>query len=209
MSLVNRLLKSGGCIFLTFSVLTLYAQDEAAIKEIEEHRQKQEAEFRDKKKSPLPKSHRRKFEGLHYYPIDLAYRITAKFVKTEHSVLFTMKTTTTRLPEYVKFGEVHFSIAGQNLKLEVYQSPEIMKRPGYEDYLFIPFTDTTNGHETYEVGRYLEFRIPGSENIVIDFNKCYNPYCSYGAGFSCPIPHAANHLAIAIPAGEKKFTAAH
>lgn len=211
MSTLHRQAKSGRCIiFLTFSVLTLLAQDAAVIKEIEDQRLKQQAEFRDKKTSPLVKAERRKFKGLNYYPIDLAYRVKAKFVKTENPALFQMKTTTARLPEYIKFGEVHFSIAGQEMKLEVYQSPDIIKRPGYEDYLFIPFTDATNGYETYEVGRYLEFRIPDSEEVIVDFNQCYNPYCSYGPGFSCPIPPLANHLAIAIPVGEKKFkTVAH
>lgn len=35
-----------------------------------------------------------------------------------------MKTTTARLPDYVKYGEVHFQIDSQSYKLEVYQSPE-------------------------------------------------------------------------------------
>ena len=71
-----------------------------------------------------------------------------------------MKTTTSRLPEYIKYGDVYFTLNGMDCRLEVYQSPDIAKRPGYEDYLFIPFTDETNGKETYDVGRYLEFRIP-------------------------------------------------
>jgi uncharacterized protein (DUF1684 family) len=97
-------------------------------------------------------------------------------------------------------------IDSQELKLDVYQSPDVMKIPGYEDYLFIPFTDLTNGEETYEVGRYIEFSIPESDSVVLDFNQCYNPYCSYGAGkYSCPIPPEANHLPVAIPAGEKKY----
>jgi uncharacterized protein len=208
---IKRFLESGTLIvFLTFCFSMLQAQDEAeARKQIEDHRQKQQQEFRDKKLSPLLKADRRKFKGLNYYPIDLKYRVKATFVKTETPELFKMKTTTDRLPDYRKYGEVDFMIDGQTFKLEVYQSPDIMKRPGYEDYLFIPFTDLTNGNETYEVGRYIEFRIPTSADVVVDFNQCYNPYCSYSPGFSCPIPPQANHLPIAIPAGEKKFKAAH
>ena len=116
-----------------------------------------------------------------------------------------MKTTTSRLPDYVKYGEVQFIIDSQSYTLEVYQSPEIIQRPGYEDYLFIPFTDLTNGETTYDVGRYLEFRIPEAEEVIVDFNKAYNPYCSYSPKFSCPIPPEPNHMPIAIPAGEKKF----
>lgn len=202
-----NLAKSGVLlILLTFCFLRSYAQDDVLAKnEIDAHRKKQESEMRDKEKSPLDPKDRKRFKHLNYFPIDLKYRVNAKFVRTENEPLFKMKTTTTRLPEYVKYGEVHFQLDGMDYKLNVYQSPEITKRPGYEDYLFIPFTDITNGNETYEVGRYLEFRIPTSEDVIVDFNQCYNPYCSYSPRFSCPIPPSENDLAIAIPAGEKKF----
>jgi uncharacterized protein len=199
-------------IILSLATFLLFgpvlAQIDSAIYDIEQHRKKQEEEFRDPKKSPLDKKLRKKFKGLNYYPINLDYRLNATFVKTENPTLFKMKTTTSRLPEYQKYGEVYFKLDGQNLVLEVYQSPEISKRPGYEDYLFIPFTDETNGIDTYEVGRYLEFRIPSSDRVILDFNKCYNPYCSYGSGYSCPIPPEANHLPLKIPAGEMKYAPA-
>jgi uncharacterized protein len=201
----------GTLLFLSFtlSVIQLVAQsgNDAAIQEIEAHRKKQYKEFKDRTKSPLPTADIKKFKGLHYYPIDLHYRVSAKFVKNETPELFKMKTTTSRLPDYRKYGEVHFSLDSQNFVLEVYQSPDIMRMPGYEDYLFIPFTDKTNGEETYEMGRYLEFRIPASDDVIIDFNQCYNPYCSYGKkdGYSCPIPPAVNHLDIAVKAGELKY----
>ena len=198
--------KSGVILLLTFCFLASYGQDDVlARNEIEAHRKKQEDEMRDKKESPLDPKDRKKFKHLNYYPIDLKYRVAAKFVRTENQPMFKMKTTTTRLPEYVKYGEVVFTIDGAEYKLNVYQSPDIMKNSGYEDYLFIPFTDKTNGNETYEVGRYIEFRIPKSEDVIVDFNQCYNPYCSYSPRFSCPIPPAENDLPIEIPAGEKKF----
>jgi uncharacterized protein (DUF1684 family) len=203
MTILSHALKSGiTVLFLTFSFVG-YGQD--AEREILAHRKEQEAEFKSKSKSPLPPKDRKRFKHLNYCPINLKYRVNAQFVKTETPDLFKMKTTTERLPDYRKYGEVHFEIDGESFTLEVYQSPDIMKRPGYEDYLFIPFTDLTNGHETYEVGRYLELRIPKDEKIILDFNQCYNPYCSYSPKFSCPIPPAANNLNIAIPAGEKKY----
>ncbi len=194
------------CLLIALAWFSAKAQDDAmALKEIKVHRKKQHREFRNPDRSPLLPEDRRHFKGLNYYPADLRYRVKAAFVKTENADLFQMKTTTDRLPEYRKFGEVHFSIDGQNLVLEVYQSPEIMKRPGYEDYLFVPFTDLTNGEETYDVGRYLEMRIPTSDTVTLDFNLCYNPYCSYNPNFSCPIPPQANDLKVAIRAGEKKY----
>ena len=184
---------------------TLFAQNHSAILEIEQYRREQEAKFRDETESPLNKKLRKKFKGLNYYPIDLDYRVKARFVKTENPVLFKMKTTTERLPEYQKYGELHFELDGRPRILEVYQSPEIIQKAGLEDYLFVPFTDETNGNETYEVGRYIDFRLPMSEEVLLDFNKSYNPYCSYGSAYSCPIPPAANHLPLKVEAGEMKF----
>ena len=40
---------------------------------------------------------------------------------------------------------------------------------------------------------------------MIDFNKCYNPWCAYSDGFNCPIPPRENNLEIAVEAGEKNF----
>ena len=195
----------GLIVILAFCFLPSFAQDAEALKEIAEHRQKQEATFRDATKTPLQPKDRKKFKGLNYFPANLKYRVKARFVKNENPVFFKMKTTTMRLPDYVKYGEVHFTLDGKPYKLEVYQSPEISQRPGYSDYLFIPFTDLTNGQSTYDVGRYLEFRIPDAEEVIVDFNQAYNPYCSYSPNYSCPIPPEANHLNVAIPAGEKKF----
>ena len=115
--------------FLLFG--PLLAQIDSAVYDIEQHRKKQEEEIRDPEKSPLDKKLRKKFKGLNYYPINLDYRLKATFVKTENPTLFKMKTTTSRLPEYQKSGEVHFKLDGQDWVLEVYQSPEISKRPGY------------------------------------------------------------------------------
>ncbi len=207
MKSMQMFLKSGALFMLLilFYYPTLAQDAKLAQKDIEAHRKKQFKEFKNKVKSPLLSDDRKKFKGANYYPIDLTYRVKAEFTRTENEPFFKMKTSTTRLPEYVKYGEVRFTLEGKQLMLEVYQSPDVMKMPGYEDYLFIPSTDLTNGEETYEVGRYLEFRIPTSEDVIIDFNKCYNPYCSYNPKYSCPIPPEPNQLPIAIPAGEKKF----
>jgi uncharacterized protein (DUF1684 family) len=94
---------------------------------------------------------------------------------------------------------------GVNYKLEVYQSPEVSRMPGYKDHLFVPFTDKTNGNETYEIGRYIDMVIPSGDEVILDFNLAYNPYCSYNPNYSCPIPPAANDLPIEIKSGEKKY----
>lgn len=155
--------------------------------------------------SPIPAKERKRFKGLKYFPVDPAYCVRAVFTKTETPDLFRMRTTTARQPEYRKYGEIRFRLAGAEYKLDVFQSPEISGKEGYEDYLFIPFTDLTNGGSTYEIGRYLEMRIPAGNDVVIDFNLAYNPYCSYNKAYSCPIPPEANTLSLHVTAGEKKY----
>jgi uncharacterized protein (DUF1684 family) len=117
-----------------------------------------------------------------------------------------MPTSTARRPQYRKFGELRFVLQGQPQHLTVYQNLELMKRPGFADYLFVPFTDLSNGRGSYGGGRYLDLRIPpaGTATMLLDFNRAYNPSCAYDHRFSCPIPPAENHLEVAIPAGVKK-----
>ncbi len=77
----------------------------------------------------------------------------------------------------------------------------------YKDHLFLPFTDLTSGEESYGGGRYIDLETTGIINnrLVIDFNKAYNPYCTYSDGYNCPIPPRENDLPVAIRAGEKAF----
>ena len=37
----------------------------------------------------------------------------------------------------------------------------------------------------------------------IDFNKAFNPWCSYNAKFDCPYPPKENRLPLPIHAGER------
>lgn len=175
-------------------------------KSIEQARKEKDKEFRNKSETPLDKPDLKKFKGLRYFPIDSTYQVKARIVRNVNPQLFKMKTTTSRLPNYLKYADLVFTLHDTTYQLEVYHSPEISARPGYADYYFVPFTDLTNGTETYEVGRYIDLRLSETdETVVIDFNRCYNPYCSYSARYSCPIPPAANHLPLAVRAGEKKY----
>jgi uncharacterized protein len=93
------------------------------------------------------------------------------------------------------------------VKLNIYQSQMLIGVDQYKDYLFLPFTDLTTGAESYETGRYIDLKTGDivDGKLTIDFNRCYNPYCAYRAGYSCPIPPKENALPVAIPAGEMKY----
>ena len=110
-----------------------------------------------------------------------------------------------------KYGRLTFMIHDTVLHLMVYQSQALMQETATRDYLFIPFTDATSGIDSYGAGRYIDGTINDIRNgsLVLDFNKAYNPYCAYSAGYNCPIPPRENDLPVAIQAGEKNYGKAH
>ena len=175
------------------------------ISDILAHQQKLNEEFKDPEESPLPDRFRKDFNGLEFFAPDTNYVIEADFIRTPDAVPFLMPTTTDRKSEEVVYGKVGFILDGRNFELEVYQNPELIKEKGYEDYLFLPFTDLTNGEETYGGGRYMDLRIPDGNRITIDFNKAYNPYCAYNKKYSCPLVPSVNHMDTRILAGVKNF----
>lgn len=160
-------------------------------------------EFADPAESPLSAAERAAFKGLPFYPVNEAYWVAARLVRDTTALPFAMPTSTNQLPQYRKYGELHFELNGQPLRLAVYQSLALLQKPGFADYLFVPFTDLTNGHGSYHGGRYLDLRIPpaGTTRLALDFNRAYNPSCAYSPAYSCPIPPAENRLPLAIPAG--------
>lgn len=162
-------------------------------------------EYANPDESPLEKEDLDEFSGLDFFDIDSSYIVKAEFVRTPAEPPFTMKTSTDRLPVYVKFGELYFNLKGNDFKLNVYQNQELNQDPEYFDYLFLPFTDLTNGRSTYGGGRYIDLRIPESNEVILDFNKAYNPYCAYSGLYSCPIPPKENNLETEIQAGVKSF----
>lgn len=173
------------------------------IRQIEEIRVEKEAEFRDPEHSPLREA-APEFEGNEYYTPNIDFRVKARFERTESAEPFMMPTSNPdRQKKYVKYGLLHFELQGKSYSLSVYRSPDLAKIPQYRNHLFLPFTDLTSGRETYGGGRYLDLTIPKRKKVILDFNLCYNPYCAYSDGWSCPIPPQENFLETQIEAGVK------
>ena len=163
------------------------------------------ASFKDASKSPLKEKDLKMFKALEFFPYDSAYIVEATLKRTPDEKPFKMKTTTDRLPVYIKYGEVTFQLKGGTYQLNIYQNLDLMDEGGYEDYLFLPFLDDTNGEESYGGGRYVEGRIPDGDILEIDFNKAYNPYCAYNEKYSCPIVPRENYIPEKVEAGVKVF----
>ncbi|NNC82184.1 MAG: DUF1684 domain-containing protein [Flavobacteriales bacterium] len=165
--------------------------------------QEQHEIFSDAERSPLLEKDREGFQSINYYPYDAKYCVRARWVRTEDELPFEMPTSTERRPMYIKYGELHFDVDGEQLVLSAYQNIELSKDSEWENYLFIPFNDLTNGETTYGGGRYLDFEIPETEWITLNLNNTYHPLCSYDHRYSCPIPPEENMLDVRIEAGVK------
>jgi len=145
---------------------------------------------------------------MHFFDVNEKYRVTAKFEKAQTDQWFEMPTSGRIKKVFRVYGVLSFKINDTLVKLNLYQSQGLMSNDQYKNYLFLPFTDATTGAETYESGRYIDLQTSDIKNneVVIDFNKAYNPYCAYVSGvYNCPIPPAANHLPVAILAGEMVY----
>ena len=162
-------------------------------------------QFRDPEESPLMESDRIEFNGLDFFEPDTNYRVVAILNRTPEALPFLMPTTTERKARERVYGIAQFTINGQSFELEVYQNMDLLDDEEYFDYLFLPFTDLTNGKESYTGGRYIGLTIPDGDSLVIDFNKAYNPYCAYNKKYSCPIVPKVNHLETEVKAGVKAF----
>lgn len=174
-------------------------------KTIKKERKEKDIEFLDAKESPLAAEEIKAFRGLKYFKPDHSMVITAVLERKSTPDTIKMRTTTERLPLYIVYGTATFTINGKKDTLTIYRNVGLMSQAGFEDYLFVPFTDETSGMESYGGGRYIDTRIPMSNNIILDFNRAYNPYCVYSKRYSCPIPPRENHLDIRIVAGEKNY----
>ncbi|MCL6265199.1 DUF1684 domain-containing protein [Flagellimonas myxillae] len=162
------------------------------------------ASFKDPETSPLPDRFRKDFETLDFYPADTTYVVTAVLERTPNALPFLMKTTTDEQRQEVVYGVAHFQLNRIQHQLEIYQSLDETS-DAYEDYLFLPFLDDTNGGETYGGGRYIDLTVPKGDSIVIDFNRAYNPYCVYNKKYSCPLVPRQNYLRTSVKAGVKDF----
>ncbi len=192
-------------LLVAISCFTGCAQKKQPLRGETDFQRELNAYYKDASTSPLKDVDRKDFNGLEFFKFDSAYIVTAKFERFPNEKPFEMKTSTERRPIYVKYGELSFELKGKAHKLNIYQNTGLLDSEGYEDYLFLPFLDKTNGIESYGGGRYLDARIPKGNTMVIDFNQAYNPYCAYNEKYSCPIVPRENYLKLRVEAGVKAF----
>jgi uncharacterized protein (DUF1684 family) len=138
------------------------------------------------------------FKGIERFPVDLQWRVTARFQPTEGKTIDITnvlgQTNGQKSP-----GTLTFELGGETYSLDVLE--------GGKDEFFLIVGDKTNEKETYPSGRYLYVKKPNAEGeVIIDFNKAYNPPCAFTPFATCPLPPRQNILSVAIRAGEKNYS---
>jgi uncharacterized protein len=181
--------------------LFAFSQNETALADIKKFQDELNKQYKDEKKSPLDPKDRKRFKKHDFFQIDLKYRVVASLDRNVSLEIMEMKTSTDRMAKYKKYAVANFQIDGKDYALTLYQSMDLSRSPEYKDYLFLPFLDKTSGEESYGAGRYIDMRITAGDEIIIDFNKSYNPYCAYSNRYSCPRVPEENNLGVAIRAG--------
>jgi len=142
---------------------------------------------------------RRGFKGLEYYPIRPEYRVRGRFVPYDIPRRIPIPNVLGQSPEMVSPGYVLFTLNGKRLRLE-----PVYETEAQEDLFFI-FKDLTSRGETYPAGRFLHAPLPSGGEVVLDFNKAYNPPCAFTDFATCPLPPKQNQLDVRIEAGELAY----
>ncbi len=144
--------------------------------------------------SPVLKS----FMGMSFFPIDPALHFQADFIPAEKKIPILNILGQTEMQKSP--GIVAFTYKGEKHQL----------RPIYEGKtLFFLFKDPTNKTETYQAGRMLNTPLPQNGKVDLDFNRSYNPPCTFTPYATCPLPPKENTLSFPVAAGEKRYGKGH
>ncbi len=137
------------------------------------------------------------FNGIDRYPISTRWRLTARWVPHEKTVVVPNVLGTAS--EQASPAYVEFWIDGERHTLDVTGDPA-------EERFMMVFADQTSGDGTYGGGRYVWFDAPDElGRVVLDFNIAYNPPCVWTDFATCPLPTPGNRLAVRVEAGEKDW----
>jgi len=199
---------AGIALVLFYFVQETFFNDDNYIKPLLQERKAKDLTFRGRTNSPLPDESRRNFKNLVYYEPNLDLRVKAKVAQLPKQDTLLMPMTNGSTEAYLRYATATFELQGQPQRLTLYK--KVNRTADEEEQLFVPFTDKTNGFETYGGGRFLDIPFEeDAETVVLDFNRAYSPFCAFNPDYVCPVPPQDNRLSIAIPAGEKTYEGAH
>jgi len=162
-----------------------------------------ESLFREHPDSPIPAELRQAWRGLQWFPYDPAWRVVGTIDTHVPRKTFDIPLSADGVLRCTRFGRARFTIGSVAASLALYWFE------GYGGGLWVPYSDASNGSNTYGGGRYLFDTIKGADlgvdetEIVLDFNFAYYPSCAYDDRWSCPLSPPENRLPFVVDAGER------
>jgi uncharacterized protein (DUF1684 family) len=144
------------------------------------------------------------FHGLRWYPPDAKYRIHAKWIPYNPPKTLAIPTILGTVENMPAPGAAEFTLDGNVVRLE-----PVLEAPDSKELFFI-LRDATSKTTTYGAGRFLYTDLPDHGvsqpgELWLDFNKLFNPPCTFTPYATCPLPPPQNRLTNAIPAGEQRY----
>ena len=142
------------------------------------------------------------FQDIPSFDFDPAWQLSARWDATPQTLAVATMSgglETRQLP-----GRVLFEHHGQTHSLTPLDADD--------KGLFFVFADQTSGKKdgngTYGAGRFLWAGHPVNGQLLLDFNRAYNPPCAFTPFATCPLAPPENRLPFAVTAGEK-YVPAH
>lgn len=190
-------------IIFLYSYLGNTSENEKYIEDIQNKRMEIIEFMAYDSESPFHQREAVQFEGLSFFGIDPEFRVKARIQKLTSPEPLKIQMTNGETAEYFRYATAHFTLQGEDQLLTLLKSKDFYDEP----WLFLPFYDETSALESYGGGRYLNVEYHDEQQIYIDFNLSYNPYCAYNDNYLCPIPPAGNRITVKVTAGERNYKA--
>ncbi|MFN6947301.1 MAG: DUF1684 domain-containing protein [Cytophagaceae bacterium] len=188
-------------VMIVFSIFSPATNEHVLyVRHLEDFREEKDRYFKHDENSPI--EDRENFAGLNYFSPNPDYKIMAKLNLIKDSTEISLARTDGKEEKFIRYAQASFYLN------DSLHTVTIMKRTNNRvdtNLRFLPFYDKTNGITTYDNGRYLDLQFINDEEIEIDFNLAYNPYCVYNYRYSCPFPPRENYISSEVLAGEKKY----
>lgn len=132
-------------------------------------------------------------QARQWFPLDQRYHLEATFTPYDFPKPIEITNVLGDTVVEASVGFVTFELDGVH---------ELVVVSREADELFFVFRDASTPQKTYPI-RFLTANIHDDISVDLDFNRAYNPPCSFSPHFTCPMPPHENILPIEILAGEQ------
>src|SRR5687768_10351760 len=142
---VKLVIYAGIVLVLLYFVKETFLSEENYTKPLLKEREDKDLSFRSRTNSPFTEEGRQSFKNLVYYEPNIKYKVSAKVEGLPKQDTLLMPLTNGSYEPYLRYASATFELEGQPQRLTLYK--KLAKEE--KDQWFVPFTDKTNGFETY------------------------------------------------------------